>query len=166
MLHCSITVLWNFPGQNRSFGFLCLGFKQLFQYLMKGPGLWELSQSWRIGVRILKSGLAFLGRIFVWNIFWKLCPGSAQIYFFIKFWQRFRRVYSSKNIVIILGFFSRIHRGACRFCKSFGSIWTLKNLSIFASFAKKRRREATHQTKIVTTAFLGVKLNKKKVFWA
>ena len=55
--------------------------------------------------------------------------------------KEFRRVYSSKIVVIILGLLSRIHRGACRVCETIGSIRTLKNLSIFASFAKKRKRE-------------------------
>ena len=44
---------------------------------------------------------------------------------------------SFKNIVIILGFFSRIQRGACRFCKSFGSIWTLKKSKHFCFLCQK-----------------------------
>ena len=49
--------------------------------------------------------------------------------------------------MIILGLLSRIQRGVCRFCETIGSIGTLKNQSMFASFSKKRADYA----KIVTT---------------
>ena len=43
--------------------------------------------------------------------------------------------------LVVFHFVSRIHRQACHFCTSCGSLWILKNLTNFASFSKIRRCE-------------------------
>ena len=99
---------------------------------------------------------------FSWASSWTSLQASSKIFFASKWlpcwsWQL------PISRLVVFHFVSRIHRQACHFCTSCGSLWILKNLTNFASFSKKRRCEDDNRDDSVFRCEIEL---KKKIFLA